>query len=250
MAALAASLAALINPNLGGIAETATTPAAGMTDTTITATSTTIQPPAQPPGDLVEALNTFAVELYKALYLDKEGDTLYSPFSVYSALLITFEGMSGAARSEAAQALLLPGDNVLQDYKALLKALSPTQGNASLRIANALWVDTGFPLSEDYVERVRMLCGAEARNLDFAGDPEGSRRMINGWVENMTNGRIKDLLPPGSITPQTVVVITNAIHFKAPWLTPLPETLTATFRTEGGRGVEVEMMAGSIMVNL
>ncbi len=267
---VAASLAALTNLQPGGTAKTnttttttttttvkpaettttTTTTTAPPTPTTTTTTTAFTQPPAKKPESLVEALNTFAVELYKNLYLGAEGNTLYSPFSVYSALLIAYEGMSGATRSETAQALRLPGDEALQEYQALLKALLTTQGNASLRVANALWVNAGFPLREDYVNRVRSLYGAEARNLDFAGDPEGSRRLINGWVENMTNRRIRDLLPLGSITPQTVMVITNAIHFKAPWLTPFTETFNATFRTGDGGEVQVEMMAGNMFVNL
>ena len=259
LAVAAGLLLALLAISLGGVlllggrgagpTPSTTTQIMSTTTTTTMSTAGSGGEPQKAEG-LVEALNMFSIEMYRLLYVEGEdpGNTVFSPFSIYSALLIAYEGMGGETREEAGEALRLPGDEVLEGYTALLEHMLSTRGNASVRVANALWADNMFPLNEDYVERVRSLYGAEARNLDFAGDPEGSRRLINSWVENMTNGRIKNLLPPGSITGKTVVVITNAVHFKAPWLEPFTEVFRDKFLLENGGAVEAEMMSGKMWI--
>ena len=55
---------------------------------------------------------------------------------------------------------------------------------------------------------------AEAENHDFMNDGEGSRQAINKWVEDQTNKKIKDLLPPNSIDELTALILVNAVYFK------------------------------------
>ncbi|WP_297497509.1 serpin family protein [Thermococcus sp.] len=78
-------------------------------------------------------------------------------------------------------------------------------------------------------------------SLDFISDPEGSAREINAWVENRTNGRIKDIVSKPS--PETRLIITNAIYFKANWLSRFraDETRNGTFHSPRGP-VTVPMM--------
>jgi serpin B len=82
------------------------------------------------------------------------------------------------------------------------------------------------------------------RTLDFAGMPEESRIIINDWVSEQTENRINDLIPAGSITPLTELILTNAIYFKAAWFYQFNEyrTITDTFHLADGGSVEVPMM--------
>jgi serpin B len=59
--------------------------------------------------------------------------------------------------------------------------------------------------------------GGKAVNLDFIKETESSRQTINSFIEAQTNNRIKELLPLGSITSATRLVLTNAIYFKGTW---------------------------------
>jgi len=67
--------------------------------------------------------------------------------------------------------------------------------------------------------------GAGLRLLDFA-DPESSRATINNWVSDQTEGRIKNLIPPGVLDKLTRLVLTNAIYFNAAWSKPFEPSQT------------------------
>lgn len=81
----------------------------------------------------------------------------------------------------------------------------------------------------------------EVEKVDFMNDPEGAAREINGWVENQTNGRIKDIVL--RLTPSTKLVITNAIYFRGNWSSrfKVSETKNGTFYSPSGP-VTVPMM--------
>ncbi len=83
------------------------------------------------------------------------------------------------------------------------------------------------------------------RIVDFVADTEDARVAINDWVAGETNDRILDLLPPGVLTTDTRLVLTNAIWFKASWFEPFEADLTepGTFTTPSG-DVTVDMMHG------
>jgi serpin B len=63
-------------------------------------------------------------------------------------------------------------------------------------------------------------------------------------VSDQTEDRINNLLPEGSITPLTRLVLTNAIYFKANWLSPFEEenTYDENFYPADGNTVTIPMM--------
>ncbi len=67
---------------------------------------------------------------------------------------------------------------------------------------------------------MRRCHGGSVEVADFRGDPEGSRRAINGWVYERTRGRITDLIPPRGIGPRERLVLANAVYFKGRWAQP------------------------------
>jgi serpin B len=62
--------------------------------------------------------------------------------------------------------------------------------------------------------------------VDFKTAPEAARLTINQWVEQKTEDKIKDLLPPGSVNSDTRLVLTNAIYFKGDWQTQFDKAAT------------------------
>lgn len=129
-----------------------------------------------------------------------------------------------------------------------LNALLATVDRFDLRIANALWVAKAYPLADEFEATVDRFYGSGAANeLDIAGDTEGARKRINGWVEDRTEHRIKDLIPKGVLDSQTRLVLTNAIYFRGAWTVPFSESSTRDekFTRADGGSVNVRMMNDS-----
>lgn len=208
--------------------------------------------------DLRDANNSFAFELFGRLCREAGTDNvMFSPFCISSALGMAWGGARGA--TETGMADVLGFDSLQQavhnGFSRLFGLISrdgidPSANPVTLRIANALWVDGNFPLLDDYVNLAGDYYGAEARNIDFAGDPDAGRLVINDWVEEMTSDRIRDLLGPGSVTTATRVVLTSAVYFQGNWRFQFNPDLTrdGVFNTLSGTEVTVPFMSRTMDV--
>ena len=113
-----------------------------------------------------------------------------------------------------------------------------------LNIANVVWGQDGYHFLPEFLDLLAEHYGAGLMAVDFAGAPEQSRVRINDWVTDETEGKVKDLLPPGMIDPTTRLVLTNAIYFNASWLCQFNprDTEVRPFHLAEGGTVEVPMM--------
>lgn len=92
-----------------------------------------------------------------------------------------------------------------------------TQGNYQLSVANALWGQKGYKFLKEFIDLVNDNYGAGLNEVDFKNATEEARKIINTWVEEKTNGKIKDLIPKGILNNLTRLLLTNAIYFKGNW---------------------------------
>ena len=204
-------------------------------------------------ANLVQGNSAFTLDLYQNLR-DKDGNLFYSPYSISLALAMTYAGARGETERQMADTLrfLLVQEDLHPAFIALdLKLASRGEGAEGkddegfrLNIVNALWGQGGCSFLPEFLDVLGESYGAGVRPLNFLGAPEASRTTINDWVSEQTEGRIKDLIPEGGISPSTVMVLTNAIYFNAAWLHPFePEnTRDGRFHLIGGSTVNVPMM--------
>lgn len=198
---------------------------------------------------ITDANNRFAFSLYSRLAKDQQNDgsnIFFSPFSLSSALAITYEGARGKTADEIQSVFYFP-ENVSErreGYRHLNAVVNSGDSGYTLHAANALWAERTYPFLPEYVSASERFYGAKTTNLDFIGHPENSRETINRWVEGKTGDRIKDLVPAGVIDPLTRLVITNAIYFKGDWVKQFDKNKTADadFSTASGKTVTVPMM--------
>ncbi len=196
--------------------------------------------PSVEPADLatqVEGNNAFALDLYKSVLGDHQGeDLIASPYSVSIALAMTYAGARGQTEADMASVMhyRLPQEDLHPVFNKIDLELESRGENAEgsdgepfqLNVANSIWGQDGFEFKEPFLDTLALNYGAGLRILDFGSDPEGSRDIINQWVEGETEGLIKDLLPMGSIRPSTRLVLTNAIYFNAAWALKFDENMT------------------------
>ena len=199
--------------------------------------------------DVQEANSEFAVDAYRQLVKENRNDNVFlSPYSISIALAMTLEGARGRTAEQMRDTLGLSGEwsdqGIHSAFGELSSRLRRPNDHYRLDIANALWAEQSFECRSSFLTQLKHHYGAGLSPLDFIGQPESSRQEINSWVEQQTNGKIKDLLPSGSIDQLTRLVLTNAIYFKGSWSQPFQESLTeeASFRTLDGRDVATPMM--------
>lgn len=168
--------------------------------------------------DVANANNKFAFDLYSQLNKSEKENIFYSPYSISAALAMTYEGAKGQTADEMKSVFHFPESNILRpNFAAIYNDINKGVKDYELRTGNALWIQQNYSLLEDYISRVEKYYGGKAANLDFAKETEKSRQTINSFIEEQTNQKIKDLLPPGSLNELTRLVLTNAIYFKGTW---------------------------------
>lgn len=206
----------------------------------------------EPLAALVAGNTDFALALHRVLGA-QPGNLAFSPHGISSALAMVHAGARGESERQLTQGLefRLPPPALHEAFNALDTALTaapapgrPAEETFTLNIVNAVWKSVQQPLKQSYLDLLGRHYGAAVRRLDFARDAEAARRTINAWVAEATAGRIEDLLPAGSITALTRLVLTNAVYFHAAWALPFdPErTAPAAFRRLDGSEVSVPTM--------
>jgi len=196
---------------------------------------------------LVKGNTTFALDLYGRLK-EAEGNLFFSPYSISTALAMTYAGARGNTEAQMSRTLhfTLGQKRLHPAFAALDGKLSAVQerGNIQLRVANALWPQQGYTFLDDYLALMKEYYGVLITSLDY-GDAETARGIINAWVEEKTEEKIKDLIGAGVLNAMTRLVLTNAIYFKGNWASQFDKAVTerAPFWVTPDETVKVPMMA-------
>jgi serpin B len=203
-------------------------------------------------------VNAFAADLLRHAAA-REGNFLASPHSIAVALAMARVGARGETARQMDAVLHLPAQSEAnRAFRELTDALAKNEGRRrpgrkadsdeapayELSIANGLFVQKGWSIESAFRATVANDYAAEFRDLDFL-DTKGARDAINGWVDEKTNHRIRDIVPADLPRPDTRLVLANAIHFKAAWMEQFREAATADapFAVAPGRDVTARMMA-------
>ncbi|CAG2255906.1 SERPINB [Mytilus edulis] len=161
------------------------------------------------------AVGDLSFSLYNAV--EKSGNELISPYSITSALMLLMLGTGGTTNKQMRSSLFK--NNITSDvnmgYKRLNDKLSSlTENGVQLSIGNRLFGDNKLNVLNTFTANALQYYGSGLKRIDFKSAPDQSRISINNWIANATNDKIKNMLPPNTITSGTVMVLVNAIYFK------------------------------------
>ena len=168
---------------------------------------------------------------------DKDANLAVSPYSAGVALSMLAEGAEGQTRAEFNKAL----------NDCLFKS-EDLGGNDKITVnsVNSLWIDDDFSVRNRYVNLMQKDFDALVTTLSF-GDP-ATVKAINNWCSEHTNGKITEIID--DLSSGDVMVLVNALYFKAPWLNPFDEHMTSSAKFHGSKSVsDVEMMARKAYMN-
>ncbi|HLG25052.1 MAG TPA: serpin family protein [Candidatus Nanoarchaeia archaeon] len=198
-------------------------------------------------NNVVNANNQFAFDLYSE-FKDKNQNKniFFSPYSISLALTMTYEGAKGQTAEEMESVLHIPKEAGLRrpNFAKIYNDINKKDKKYKLSTANALWAQKEYKFLEDYTGTVEKYYGGKVTNLDFVKESEKSSEIINSWIEEQTNGKIKDLIPPGVLNADTKLVLTNAIYFKGTWVKQFDkkDTQNEDFTISPGQTAKVPMM--------
>uniref|UniRef100_A0A803J8T7 Serpin family I member 1 n=1 Tax=Xenopus tropicalis TaxID=8364 RepID=A0A803J8T7_XENTR len=194
-----------------------------------------------------ETVNEFSIKVYHKLRATIEDENIiFSPLSTAIALGMVELGARGSSLKEIRHVLgydKLKNGEEFSLLKDLSNMLTAQEKHYVLSIANSLYLQNGFHISDKFIQLMKKYFKAEVENVDFS---QGSTvaNHINMWVENHTNNRIRDLVTADDFTNLTKLVLVNAMYFKGNWKSQFrPEnTRTFSFTKDDESEVQIPMM--------
>ena len=197
-------------------------------------------------GTVITGNNAFALDLYAQLR-KQEGNLFFSPYSISTALAMTYVGARGETEKQMAYVLRFDPDQSKfhPAFAQVIHDLTVEKKKGyELNVANALWGQKGYKFLPEFLNLTNQSYGAGLRELDFATDSEAARQTINAWIEKQTNDKIKDLIQKNVLDKETRLVLTNAIYFKGNWDIKFDKEKTkdAPFTLINGEKINVPMM--------
>jgi serpin B len=163
----------------------------------------------------VEGNRWFSGAVYKEVLAKNDGNFLVCPFSAEVILALAQCGAKDETGEEIRTALRLPNS---QETGEVFKALLPKlKGNDLYKFnaANKIYVKDNFPVTAAFNTTAIETFQASSQNLDFT-QPDAAR-IINDWVSEKTEGKIRDLIDSEALTDDTVMVLVNALYFSGSW---------------------------------
>ncbi|XP_065207611.1 serine protease inhibitor 42Dd-like isoform X2 [Planococcus citri] len=187
-----------------------------------------------------------ALDIYKLLIHDgpeRSGNLIFSPISLQIALLMLLSGANGKTAEELKTGLNLrteEKDELLLGTKLLLESLQ----NSCLKVASKMFVANKFPVKKSYEQLVKNYFEPIYRNVKFAKFPTETADFINSWVSEKTNNLITDVISPRDLDEYTVMILLNAVYFKAEWSRKFGSMLTEneSFHVSPDKCIDIAMM--------
>lgn len=194
---------------------------------------------------LIDSGNSFAFDLFRktAQDADKSENIIISPLSISVALSMTMNGADGATRDAMAEALRANGlssEDINSSYKKLTETLLSVDKRVLINIANSVWIEQRFPVKKQFTDILTQYYNADTKSFNVE-DP-GAPADMNNWIEDKTNGLIKDMIE--SLDPQSAMLLINAIYFKGKWNSQFEKskTINMPFHKQVGVVADVPMM--------
>ncbi|KAB1284065.1 Neuroserpin [Camelus dromedarius] len=210
-----------------------------------------------------ETIAELSVNMYNHLRAAGEDENiLFSPLSVTLAMGMMELGAQGSTLKEIRRSMgydSLKNGEEFPFLKDLSHVATAEDGHYVMKIANSLFVQNGFHISDEFVQMLKKYFNAEVNHVDFSQNVAVANH-INKWVENHTNSMsffeyqiafsnlncclLKDLVSPRDFDAATHLALINAVYFKGSWKSQFrPEnTRTFSFTKDDESEVQIPMM--------
>jgi len=194
--------------------------------------------------EVIESSNNFSINIFKEISIDTNENVFISPLSIGMALAMTYNGAEGVTKTEMENVLGFENadsNSINNAYKNIYNNLLLYDEKVELSLANSIWYKQELTVEETYKNIIEN-CYYGGINPINTSDP-ASKDIINSWVEEKTNDKIKDLVK--YVSPDDVMFLVNAIYFNGKWKYQFnkDDTYDGTFYKEDGSTVSCKIMA-------
>lgn len=168
---------------------------------------------------LVRSNDCLAVNLYRTVH-GRRGNLVVSPFGISMNLAMAASGAAEGTLDGIRRAMGSPPDAWLPGGFARLRESisgSARTGEVDLAVANRIWVQRGTAIAPPFVETLGTFFAAGLGEVDFRTDPATAAATINEWVGRQTRARIPNMLVASNLTPDTAMILVNAVRFQGRW---------------------------------
>lgn len=152
---------------------------------------------------------------------NQDSNIMLSPTSLNFALGMIAEGAKGETKN-ALNEYLGTDDFAAyaRKYMNVIKSYNTEDENygytSKLKIADALWVNRGLTLQDQFQKNAEDNFEAEAEILDFS-DKENTCNTINAWCNENTDGLIPEIMKPDMLNENSELCLTNSLYFESGW---------------------------------
>lgn len=195
---------------------------------------------------IVQGNNEFALDLYRCLANSGSTNLFFSPYSISTALAMTFASARGKTEREMAEVLRYPFRQSLHSHLAgLTKVIFGSENSGyQAKIANRIWGQVSYKFRPEFLELLRTEYATDLEQLDFGGQATAASQRINEWIAEQTARKITALISPDHLNAMTRLLLTNAVYFKGDWTKKFEEAATkeTSFHLGLLSKVKVQMM--------
>lgn len=176
--------------------------------------------------EMVKASNGFAIDFFRNINAEENGNVLVSPLSLSSLLAMTNNGAVGNTEAELLKALGFENQNaeeVNAYYKNLVNGLLTADKTTKIGWGNSMWINKAHAneVKPTFKETISKEFGAELYTLAF---DKKALDKINDWSYRKTNGCVPEILD--ELSPNAISVLMNALYFKGIWKDPFEKKNT------------------------
>ncbi|WP_407270330.1 serpin family protein [Radiobacillus sp. PE A8.2] len=194
---------------------------------------------------VVSPSNALGFDVLSKVEGNADGNVFISPTSLFMVLAMVYNGADGNTKEEMEKVMHVEGidvNEINQANASLLTMLNNASNQVQLNIANAIWLNKEYHFEDLFSQSTRDYFNAEIEEIDM--DDPSAPQIINDWVENATNKKIKNMVD-NPLTPNLVSLLINAVHFKGGWTDEFDKKLTKDqpFYLEDGSTKEVALMS-------
>jgi serpin B len=213
------------------------------------------EPPAhtiannQQVGQMTEKIIDSSLGFYQSLSQQQPGENLsFSPASLNMAMAIVYSGSRAETQKQISDVFGFDRnlDVFHPSYAAYFASLLNIALDTTVEfdLANRVFLEQTYPVTPDYASAVENWHRGAFEKLDFKNNTSLAEASINQWVEQITRDRIKDLIPSGSLSSLTRLVLVNALYIKSSWKYPFDKyrTTVKNFTTWQGNLVRTKFM--------